>query len=114
MTDANDGGPVTAIAREGGMTVVWLAGELDMASVPLVRAALERERDLRPRRLTLELTDVQFLDSSALRLLVSIHRELRAQGCDLILANPSEAISRTMQIAQLHRLLTITVTPGRP
>jgi anti-sigma B factor antagonist len=105
---------VTEIDRNGEITLVRLAGELDMATVPLVRDALDRERARRPLQLTLDLTDVQFLDSSAMNLLVSLHRGLRAEGCRLILANPSDAVARTMQIAQLHRLLGSTDTVGRP
>ena len=100
--------PVTEVVRQGETTVIRLAGELDMATVPLVRETLERERDRRPLRLTLDLADVEFLDSSAMSLLASMHRGLCAEGCELVLANPSEVIARTMQIAQIDRLLTIT------
>lgn len=106
--------PLTEIVRDGETTLVRLAGELDMATVPLVQEALERECERGPVRLTLDLTDVQFLDSSAMNLLVSIHRGLRARGCRLILANPSEVVTRTMQIAQLHRLLAVTHTASHP
>jgi anti-anti-sigma factor len=78
-----------------------------MATVPLVREVLERECERRPLRLTLELADVEFLDSSAMNLFVTTHRRLRAGGSDLVLADPSHAVAHTMQIAQLHRLLTV-------
>jgi anti-anti-sigma factor len=105
--DRNGIGPVAAVVREGESTLVRLAGELDMATVPLVREVLERECERRPSRLTLELADVEFLDSSAMNLFVTIHRRLRAGGSDLVLADPSYAAAHTMQIAQLHRLLTV-------
>ena len=100
-------GPVVRVKRDGEGTTVQLVGELDMATVPLVREVLERECEVRPSRLTLELADVEFLDSSAMNLFVTIHRRLRAGGSDLVLADPSHAAAHTMQIAQLHRLLTV-------
>jgi anti-anti-sigma factor len=106
--DRNAAAPVHAVVRDGETTLVKLAGELDIATMPLVRDALERECERRPLRLTLELGDVEFLDSSAMNLLVAIHRRLRAEGSDLVLDNPSEVVANTMRIAQLHRLLTIT------
>jgi anti-sigma B factor antagonist len=107
-SDRNGAEPVRAVVREGETTLVRLGGELDMATMPLVRETLERECARRPLRLTLELAAVEFLDSSAINLLVAIHRRLRAEGADLVLANPSEVVAQTMRIAQLHRLLTIT------
>jgi anti-anti-sigma factor len=107
-SDRNGADPVRAIVREADTTLIRLGGELDMATVPLVREALERECERRPLRLTIELAAVEFLDSSAINLLVAIHRRLRAEGAHLILANPSDVVAQTMQIAQLHRLLTIT------
>jgi anti-anti-sigma factor len=107
-SDRNGAGPVRVVVRDGQTTLVRLAGELDMATMPLVREALERECERRPLRLTLELGAVEFLDSSALNLLVAIHRRLRAEGSDLVLDNPSEVVAHTMRIAQLHRLFTIT------
>jgi anti-sigma B factor antagonist len=107
-SDRNGAGPVGAVVRKGETTLVRLAGELDMATMPLVREALERECERRPRRLTLDLAAVEFLDSSAMNLLVAVHRRLRAEGSDLVLANPSEVVAYTMRIAQLHRSLTIT------
>jgi anti-sigma B factor antagonist len=112
--DRHQAEPLTEIVRDGETTLVRLAGDVDMATVPLVQEALERECDRGPVRLTLDLADVQFLDSSAMNLLVSIHRELRARGCRLILANPSEVVAHTMQIAQLDRLLAVTNTAGQP
>lgn len=100
-------GPVVRVKRDGEGTTVQLVGELDMATVPLVREVLERECERRPLRLTLELADVEFLDSSAMNLFVTTHRRLRAGGSDLVLADPSHAVAHTMQIAQLHRLLTV-------
>ena len=107
-SDRNGAGPVRRIVRAAETTLVRLGGELDMATMPLVREALERECERRPLRLTLELAAVEFLDSSAMNLLVALDRRLRAEGAHLVLANPSDVVAQTMRIAQLHRLLTIT------
>jgi anti-sigma B factor antagonist len=99
--------PVAQVVRDNNVTTVRLAGDLDMATVPTVSEVLESEYQRHPVRLTLDLAEVEFLDASALHLFVALHRRLPAEGCDLVIADPSDVVIRTMQLARLDRLLTV-------
>ncbi|GAB3350407.1 STAS domain-containing protein [Modestobacter lapidis] len=56
----------------GGSLMVELAGELDLASLPDVAAPLDGLLARRPQPVVLELTDLTFLDSSGVAVLVRI------------------------------------------
>lgn len=59
------------VSRAGdGAPVVTLKGELDMATADELEKAVEAIIDSEPSRLVVDLTDLQFADSSAIALLV--------------------------------------------
>jgi anti-anti-sigma factor len=87
-----------------GHTVIKLCGELDIASAPHVReqllAVLDRHR--KPR-LILDLSELEFMDSSGTAVLVNTERRARLLGCTLALASPQAAVSRVLRISGLDQ-----------
>jgi anti-anti-sigma factor len=76
-----------------------LLGELDLTNADTLRTALESELDL-GNRLALDLTDVAFMDSNGIRLLISIGRRARAAGVDpVVLTSLSAAVRRVLEVA---------------
>ena len=102
--------PTYEILRDGHKTTVWLAGDLDFATVAEVRPAMEEECARSPGQLVLDLSRVEFLDSSGVSLLVTVHKRLAADGCSLVVTNPSPAASRVLQVAVVDQVLSITHT----
>ena len=60
------------VDRDGRAPVVWVSGELDVATSSVLRKCLQ---DLGDRAVVLDLTEVTFLDSSALAVLVWKHKD---------------------------------------
>ena len=85
-----------------GATVVALAGELDIYTVPSFRSALD-ERAPAARRLILDLGDVTLLDSSGLGALVSMLNRSREGRGEFGLVCPQRHIRRVFEIAGLRR-----------
>jgi anti-anti-sigma factor len=104
------GGPTQEILRGGDKTIVRLAGDLDLATVAEVKPVLEEECARHPRQLVLDLAGVEFLDSSGIFLLATVHKRLTADGCSLIVTNPSAAASRALEITAMDRVLHVTHT----
>ena len=98
-----DKDPVVEIVRDADMTTLVLAGDLDLLTAPVLHAVLDSECALRPRRLVVDLAAVEFLDSSGLHLLLSAHRRLIEAGCALVLASPSDAVRRVIELIGLDR-----------
>jgi anti-anti-sigma factor len=67
---------------------VTIAGELDLATVPRVRAALASPEVLGADAVVVDLSGVTFMDSSGLGAFITFERDLRARGGRLAIACP--------------------------
>lgn len=65
-----DGLNFDVVRGDQGNLIVRMSGDLDMSSVPRVEAAVEPLLGQRPEHLVIDVTDLQFADSSALALWV--------------------------------------------
>ena len=68
--------------------VVSIAGELDIATVPRARTALEEEPVTGARTVVLDLSGVTFMDSTGLAVVMDLKRELDARRGRLAIACP--------------------------
>lgn len=65
------------VEEDGGLTVVRLAGELDVSTTAEVRATLDGLLIEGAPRLLVDLSRLEFMDSAGLGLLVRAHRQAR-------------------------------------
>jgi anti-anti-sigma factor len=87
-----------------GWTLVRLRGELDVASAPDLRERLLDILDrLTPSGLVLDLSGLEFIDSSGTAVLVGTERRARLLGCTLVLVAPQAPVSRVLQICGLDQ-----------
>jgi len=57
--------------------------------------------------LVLDLADVDFIDSSGLRIIVNAHSQMEAAGRRLVLTHTSPAVARLLEITGLHEHLHV-------
>jgi anti-anti-sigma factor len=82
----------------GGVIVLRPTGELDIASAPRLERSLLSER--RPGdRVVLDLADLEFLDSTGLRVIVQAVEAARTGGWDLTLRQGRPAVRRVFEIS---------------
>jgi anti-anti-sigma factor len=87
-----------------GWTLVRLRGELDVASAPDLRERLlDLLNRLTPSGLILDLSKLDFIDSSGTAVLVGTERRARLLGCTLVLVAPRAPVSRVLQICGLDQ-----------
>lgn len=87
-----------------GCTTVRLCGELDIASAPDLREQLLVLLDRRtPSCLIVDLSRLEFIDSSGTAVLVNTDRRAKLLNCTLALVAPSPAVSRVLQISGLDQ-----------
>jgi anti-sigma B factor antagonist len=101
-TDAAREHPVAGIDRRDGFVVVSLAGELDLYNAHVVRDALLECCSEEPERLVVDLSGVQFIDSTALGVLVEA-RSRMANRRAFILAAPGMETRRALEVSGLDR-----------
>ena len=92
------------------VTVIALAGELDMAAAPEVRAAVDRAVAAERVALVLDLSETTFLDSSMLKELLRGDAELRARGSVLVIAAVGQVPRRLLELTRAWDLLQVAAT----
>jgi anti-sigma B factor antagonist len=95
---------------EGAASIVHVVGELDLSTISVFEA--EIERSISDGLVVVELSECAFIDSSALRSLVRTHRTLRDVGGELALVAPSQPARRVLEIAALDQLLPVFGSVG--
>jgi anti-sigma B factor antagonist len=101
--------PITLhVARDGHSAEVGVAGELDLASVPELRACLLGLINDGCHDLVVSLDGVEFCDSSALGVFVGCHRRLSAADGCFELRRPPPAIRHLFAVSGLDQILTVT------
>ena len=94
--------PIGGIERSGSSVVVSLAGELDLYNAHAVREALLACCAEAPERLVVDLSDVKFIDSTALGVLIEARTRL-ANHRAFLLAAPGLETRRALEISGLDR-----------
>jgi anti-sigma B factor antagonist len=96
------------VAERGTVTVVTLAGDIDLHTAPELRKELEELREgSGPQAVVLDLSEVSFLDSSALGALVTAQREFVAAGGGLRMACPQPHAQKVFRITRLAEVIPI-------
>src|SRR5262249_2348798 len=60
-----------------------------------------------PRHMLIELDTVKFIDSSAMGLLLRLHKRLRQAGRRLVVLEPSQVVQRALKVMRLDKLFLI-------
>ena len=82
--------------------IVHLSGELDMATAPQLRAALQRLLDAGASRVVVDVADLSFCDSTGLTVFVWAHQSFPAEN-GFILQNPTERMRLLLRTTQLEQ-----------
>jgi anti-sigma B factor antagonist len=97
--------PVRGVDTVNGAIVLRLAGELDLYNAEEVRGALADAIASAPARIVVDMTDVEFVDSTALGVLIEARSKLGRDG--LALAAPQLETRRTLEVSGLDRHLPV-------
>lgn len=93
--------------EEGGLPLVSVAGEIDVATAPALRDHLQRQVAGGASTVVVDLLGVSFLDSTALGVLVGVLKRCREAGGDLRLVIAQPRILKVFEITGLTSVFTI-------
>lgn len=100
--------------REGGLQRLTPTGELDIATVPILEAAFDEIcRDEDAEKIVLDLTRLDFMDSTGIVLLLRM--SARCDGAErLRVINGSAAVMRALDLSGVRDLLPIISKASDP
>ncbi|RKT74864.1 anti-sigma B factor antagonist [Saccharothrix variisporea] len=100
-------GVTATITLHRSVSVVVVRGEVDAATVPVVHTALSAELDRHPRRLVVDLTGVEFIDPTGLRLLADTTQRGERSGTAVAVSASHLAVLRPMRLTGLDQAMTV-------
>lgn len=104
------------IVRPGvAVTVTWLGpealviviGEVDAFTVPRLRARLDETIARGATRVTVDASQLAFIDSAGMAALTDVARVLRARGGDLVALDVRPGLVRILELLGVDRELTL-------
>ena len=99
----------TAVAYEDGIAVLTVSGEVDLATVPALEAAIDEALAAQPSGLVIDLSNVEFLASAGLQTLVTTQERVGMSGQFVVVAEGA-ATSRPIQLTGLDEIFDLYPT----
>ena len=99
---------VTNLDETGGVATVALRGEVDVLTVDRVRSVLTDALAGRPREIVVDLTDLDFIDSTGLGALIFGFQRARDAGIRFRLANPTSTVRQILVLSGLLEVVELT------
>lgn len=99
------------VRGERGATVVVVSGELDLQTSPQLEERLGDAIRADAEVVVLDLRQVEFMDSTGLRVLITTHQQALEAGKRFGLVPGPEQIERVLRLTRVDELLTIVQTP---
>ena len=96
---------------QGDHTVISVAGEIDLYTAPKLQAELAAALTADPARLIVDMSGVDFCDSTGINVLLAAHRHARERGGELQLAGPGSATRKVLQVTGLESVFTVLDDP---
>lgn len=93
--------------RRGTWTVIEVRGELDLSTSEALRSALDGAFGDDPPRIAIDLTDVTFMDSSSLGVLVATLERARERDGELRLVGVQGSPAKVIALTGLDSAFTI-------
>jgi anti-sigma B factor antagonist len=93
-----------------GADVLKLTGRLDLRASAEMRQSLDQQLINSGYRLVIDLSEVEFIDSSALGVLIGIHRSAEQQGGRIVLVRPLGPAEQIFSLSRTDRFFTLATT----
>ena len=97
-----------SIVVKGEVVTACLSGEIDHHSAVAVRSEIDEEISLRrPKRTVLDLSEIDFMDSSGLGLIMGRYALMQKFGGAFSISKPSDRVMRGFELSGLGRIIRI-------
>ncbi len=98
---------LSIISEDKPFSHVKLSGRLDTAGVDFVETSFVAATAEGGKPAVVDMSEVDFMGSMGIRMLVAAAKKLAGQGEKLVLLNPHEFVDETMKNADLYMLIPV-------
>ncbi|MFM9996076.1 MAG: STAS domain-containing protein [Phycisphaerales bacterium] len=96
------------LERAEGSIVVSPTGDVDLARSPALRGALREAQAGKPPRVVVDLSQVDYMDSSGVATLVEAYQIARRNSTKMVLCGLRDRVKSIFEIARLDTVFSIT------
>jgi anti-anti-sigma factor len=96
------------VSPDVSTAVVQPEGDLVAAKLPVLRSKLQEMVASGVRRLTVDLTLAQMVDSAGIGLLISAHNSLKKAGGELVVIHASSDILALFKTMRIHQHFSVS------
>ena len=98
---------VNTAARGGDAFIVTITGEVDLHTAPELEHALDGVVELGGTAVALDLSEVSFVDSTVLGVLLRYRQRLHDLGGEVVVVTQDRRVLRTFEVTGLDRVIVI-------
>lgn len=100
------------VRTDGGVSVIDVAGEVDLYTAPRLEEALTRAVAGMPPLVVVNLSHATYLDSTALRVLAAARKRVQERAGEIALVSTQPKIAKLFTITGLDQLFLLCTTEG--
>ena len=93
---------------DGEELLIFIGGEIDHYGAVWVRGEIDNKiAEIMPHKAVLVLSEIDFMDSSGIGLVMGRYARMQSIGGTLTVKNPSERVERILRLAGIERIVNI-------
>ena len=94
------------VLPHGNVTTIFLDGEIDMDKTEEVKEVVFPHIDA-GKEVHLNLSNVQYMDSSGISVLIESHQKATEKGTKLVVKDVSKSVLKVIMMAKLEQILNL-------
>lgn len=84
---------------------IGLSGELDSINAEYVRAEMDKLIESKIDRLVIDLSALEFMDSTGIGVLLGRYKKLRAKNVPIFLASPVKSVDKVLTLSGIYGIM---------
>jgi anti-anti-sigma factor len=98
----------THLCRNGSRRTLFVTGELDVATAPVLEGAVDGALDGHGGELCLDFSGLKFMDSTGALAVMHAHDKAVSLGGRLVILSPARVVRRVLELMGLDRVVDIS------
>lgn len=98
------------LQQKSDVAILSLRGEVDVSQATVLRDKLLEIINQGNGRLLVDMSQVEYIDSSGLSVLVAAHRKCQGKGGMMGLVNPQKPVQQVFQLTRMDKLFNVYPT----